>query len=312
MHRLYGGHLIKVYLRSYQANAVDFALAHLGGQRRAVIQLPTGTGKSLVLLTIARWAVRQQKRVYLVAPTVEALTQLHRLSLSVGVRVVFDRATQQAPRLAPCVLTTYATAWRRFRQRAVDDAVLLLDECHHINYTAPANVALMQSFPLAIGASATPWSRGCLPFFDGNRYTYGLTESISAGHSAPYRIGAWQSPVPVDRPIIYVDNDSDLQQFCRGLRSSDYAIYQRRNARQIIARYRDEMIKAIVVRRMLTEGFDYAHCKAVYIGRKTRSRIAVMQMAGRALRPYSGKTATIFAINEDTEYLLAQAFQKAG
>mgnify|MGYP000514698629 CR=1 FL=1 len=146
----------------------------------------------------------------------------------------------------------------------------------------------------------------------GNRYTYGLTESISAGHSAPYRIGAWQSPMPVDRPIIYVDNDSDLQQFCRSLRSSDYAIYQRRNARQIIARYRDEMIKAIVVRRMLTEGFDYAHCKAVYIARKTRSRIAVMQMAGRALRPYNGRTATIFAINEDTEYLLAQAFQKAG
>ena len=37
----------------------------------AVIQLPTGTGKSLVLLHIAAQSLRQRKRVYLVAPTEE-------------------------------------------------------------------------------------------------------------------------------------------------------------------------------------------------------------------------------------------------
>lgn len=250
--------------------------------------------------------------MYLVAPTLEALTQLHRLSFFLGVRVVCDRGRDEAPRLALCVLTTYATARRRFRKRAVPDALVLLDECHHINYTAPVNVGLMQSFPRAIGASATPWSRGCLEFFDGNRHTYGLTESIAAGHSAPYRIEPWQTPQPVDRPIIYVDNRGDIAQFCQALRSSDYAIYQRRNARQIILRYRHEMIKAIVVRRMLTEGFDYPHCKAVYIARQTRSRIAMMQMAGRALRPHNGKTATLFTIHSEAELLLKQALRKAG
>jgi len=303
---------MKMQLRAYQANALAFALDHLAMGKRAVIQLPTGTGKSLVLLSIAARAVRQQKRVYLVTPTVEAMTQLQRLSLFIGLRVNCDRGTDKAPRLASCVLTTYATAWRRFRKRTVPDALLLLDECHHVNYMAPVNVEVMQSFPQAVGVSATPWSRGCLTFFDGNRHTYGLSESIAAGHNAPYRVEPWQAPQTVDRPIIYVDNDSDISQFCQSLRSSDYAIYQRRNARVIIQRYRYEMIKAIVVRRMLTEAFDHPHCKAVYIARKTRSRIAVMQMAGRALRPHKGKTASLFAINPETECLLKDALRKAG
>lgn len=303
---------MKMQLRAYQANALAFALDHLAMGKRTVIQLPTGTGKSLVLLSIAARAVRQQKRVYLVAPTLEAMTQLQRLSLFIGVRVVCDRGAEEAPRLAPCVLTTYATAWRRFRKRAVRDALLLLDECHHVNFTAPVNVEVLQSFPLAIGASATPWSRGCLTFFDGNSHTYGLAESIAAGHSAPYRVEPWQAPQVTDRPIIYVPNNSDIAQFCQALRSTDYAIYQRRNARLIIQRYRYEMLKAIVVRRMLTEGFDYPHCKAVYIARKTRSRIAVMQMAGRALRPHQGKTASLYTIHPETECLLKQALQKAG
>ena len=94
---------MKMQLRAYQAYALAFALDHLAMGKRAVIQLPTGTGKSLVLLSIAARAVRQGKRVYLVAPTLEALTQLHRLSFFLGVRVVCDRGRDEAPRLAPCV-----------------------------------------------------------------------------------------------------------------------------------------------------------------------------------------------------------------
>jgi len=44
---------MKMQLRAYQANALAFALDHLAMGKRAVIQLPTGTGKSLVLLSIA-------------------------------------------------------------------------------------------------------------------------------------------------------------------------------------------------------------------------------------------------------------------
>ena len=158
---------------------------------------------------------------------------------------------------------------------------------------APVNAALLSEFPLAIGTSATPWSAGCLRFFDGNRHTYGLSESIAAGHNAPTasRAGA---PQAVDSPIIYASTGDDLREICQALRASDYAIYQRRNARQVIQRYRHAILKAIVVRRMLTEGFDNPQCKAVYIARDTQSRIAAMQMAGRALRPHKGKTATIF------------------
>jgi len=301
-----------VQLRAYQSDAVQYALDHLAGRKRCVIQLPTGTGKSLVLLYIARGWLRQGKRVYLIAPSAETVAQLNLLTLFLGIRAVFDIGPEAAPSLAPFVITTYATAWRRFRAWVKPETLVLMDECHHVNYTAPVNLKILQSFPLAIGASATPWSRGCLAFFDGKRHVYRLSESIAAGHNAPYRIERWQAPQPVASPIIYTGNGEDLGQFCASLKSSDYAIYQRRNARLIIQRYRNEMIKAIVVRRMLTEGFDNPRCKAVYIARQTRSRIAAMQMAGRALRPHRNQEATIYAINRDLEKLVKFSFRKAG
>lgn len=299
-------------LRAYQIRAIDYALTRLAGQRRAVIQLPTGTGKSLVLLAIAKSWLRSGKRVYLVAPTLEALTQFRRMSLLMEIRPVVDLGDKAAPRLAPLVLTTYATAWRRFRKRAVADSLLLLDECHHVNYAAPVNAKLLSAFPHAVGASATPWSRGCVQFFDGKPHVYRLSESIAAGHNAPYEIARWQPPKAIDQPIIYADSETDLRAMCQAMRSTDYAIYQRANARRIIHRYRWALLKAIVVRRMLTEGFDNPLCKAVYIARPTQSRIAAMQMAGRALRPNQGRKATIFVIDEDTRLLLKGAFRKAG
>lgn len=305
-------HRIKVQLRAYQANATEYALDHLAKRERAVIQLPTGTGKSLVLLMIAKPWLKAGKRVYLVVPTVEALAQLRVLCVRLGLCVVVDLGERRAPSLAPFVLSTYATAWRRFRRRIAPEALLLLDECHHVNYAAEVNTKILQSFPFAVGASATPWSRGCLPFFDGNRHVYRLSESIAAGHNAPYRLARWQEPQAIDSPIIYADNDSDLRQFCQSLRTADYAVYQRQNARRIIQRYRLGFLKAIVVRRMLTEGFDYPQCKAVYVARQTRSRIAAMQMAGRALRPDKGRKATIFVINSEIGALLRRALRKAG
>lgn len=279
---------------------------------RGVIQLPTGTGKSLVLLSIAAGAVKQGQCVYLIAPTYEAVSQIQRLALFMGLRVVVDLGQRIAPRLAPCILTTYATAWRRFRRRSAESTLLLLDECHHVNYLATVNVRILESFPLAVGASATPWSRGCLEYFDGHRHVYGLAQSIAEGHNAPYRIRRWQAPQAVDSPIIYANNNDDLLSFCHCMKESDYAIYKRSNARQVIKRYRLDILNAIVVRRMLTEGFDNPQCKSVYIARNTRSRIAAMQMAGRALRPHRAKTASIFVVDDDMGRLVRQAMRKAG
>jgi superfamily II DNA or RNA helicase len=305
-------HQIKVQLRTYQRSAVEFALDHVAKRKRSVIQLPTGTGKSLVFVHIAMRHLKQRKRVYLVVSTAEAVAQFHRLCLLLGIRAVLDIGADAAPSLAPFVITTYATAWRRFRAWVKPETLVLLDECHHVNFTAPVNLEILRSFPLAIGASATPWSRGCLEFFDGNRHVYRLSESIAAGHNAPYQIERWQAPQAQGSPIIYTDNGDDLRKICTNLKASDYAIYQRRNARLIIKRYRSDLLKAIVVRRMLTEGFDNPRCKAVYVARQTQSRIAAMQMSGRALRPHQGRKAMIFVINQELERIAKQAFRKAG
>ena len=58
---------------------------------------------------------------------------------------------------------------------------------------------------------------------------------------------------------------------------------------------------------MLWEGFDEPRCAAVLIDRDTESEIALVQMAGRALRYQSGKVARIYTRSPEARLRRAAA-----
>ena len=70
----------------------------------------------------------------------------------------------------------------------------------------------------------------------------------------------------------------------RGVARTDYVDYSRKNSEDIIAKYRRGELEVIVNVQMLTEGFDAARTRTVFIARPTRSESLVVQMVGRALR----------------------------
>lgn len=298
--------------RKYQQEAIDYCLEYLAARLRAYVQLPTGTGKSLVLMLIAKRWRAQGRPVYIVAPTDEAVAQLHALARRLGLFAVLDTRMQKAPKSAPLVITSYSCAWRRYKQRIKKDTLCLLDECHHINYQAPVNAAILKSFEAAIGLSATPWSKGCAGYFGRNLYTYKLSQAVADGAICPFEVACWQEPQRGRYQIIYTNSGEYRTDLCSRLPQTDFAIYKRASARQVIGRFRRSNLGTIVVNRMLTEGFDLPQIKKVWIARKTKSRIAVMQMAGRALRPFQHQNAIIYAIDGQVKALLDRAIQKAG
>lgn len=299
--------------RGYQTQATAFALDSLQSCGRAVVQLPTGSGKTRVALRVAQtWLRGRNRRVYLLTPSEETVTQTVIAARLLGLRPMIDAGRQRASRHAQLVISTYASAWRRHEQWISKSTLLLLDECHHVNFAAPVNADILDRFDYGVGLSATPWSKGCLSYFRKRKFIYELTRAISEGVNSPYEIKAWSQPINGMYQIVYTNRQDQRESLKRIMQACDYAIYSAPRAREVISRFRTGAIKTIVVNRMLTEGFDLPAIKRIWIMRDTRSRIAAMQMAGRALRAYKSRTAELFIASEQTRILLNEALKRAG
>lgn len=292
--------------KQHQSKAIDFALDALKNHRRCVAQLPTGSGKTLVGLTVA--SMMGNRRVWILTPTVESLAAHTSQARHLGIACSVELAERKASRFARLCLTTYATAWHRPQAIKPDD-LLIFDECHHVNFKAPINAALVHEKRLAFGLSASPWSVGCKSFFP-NRHIQPLSELIELGINARYEICEWTDPVNRGYQIVY-SRASQNHSLLKGLKQSDYAICSRENSRQVIDRFRRGLVRTIIVNRMLTEGFDLRQVKSVFIDRRIRSKIMLYQMAGRALRPHNGETARIYVQDSDTKDRLLLAFKRA-
>ncbi len=70
----------------------------------------------------------------------------------------------------------------------------------------------------------------------------------------------------------------------RGVTRSDYVDYSRKDAAEVMDRYKRGELDVLVNVQMLTEGFDAPRTRTVFIARPTRSESLLVQMVGRALR----------------------------
>ena len=274
--------------------------------------MPTGSGKSYVALCIAREWLLQGGHVTILAPSEEVIRQLQLLAILLGLCPVIEKAELHASPFARCVIGSYNTMWRRADQYRKPRSLLLLDECHHVNLDAPANLRIAGLFTHAIGFSATPWSEGCVELFGNEHYLYSLTQSIEDQICCKFSIQPWIDPTPGKYQIIYCSGLDEIKQMCARIAPSDYAVYQEHDPRATISRFRYGALGTIVVNRMLTEGFDQPEVKRVWISRDTTSEIFALQMLGRTLRPYLGRCAEIFVRSERTHKTLQTAIQRAG
>jgi superfamily II DNA or RNA helicase len=135
-------------LREYQAAALS---AWRANDRRGVLELPTGSGKT-VIAVVATAALSTPTLV--VVPTVDLLTQWRReLETEFGVPVGQLGGGEQ--RLERLTVATYDSAYLRAGEVGDRFGLVVFDEVHHLGGEGYRDVARLLAAPARLGLTAT-------------------------------------------------------------------------------------------------------------------------------------------------------------
>jgi len=135
--------------RPYQAEALA---AWLAAERRGVVVLPTGAGKTQVAMMAIE---RAQRATLVVVPTLDLVRQWYDLL----------RATFGAPigllgggehDVQPITVSTYDSAYLKMEHLGARFGLIVFDECHHLPSAAYALAAQLAIAPFRLGLTATP------------------------------------------------------------------------------------------------------------------------------------------------------------
>ena len=301
-----------IVLRPHQKAAIDFAVSTLGkAPARALAQLPTGSGKSLVKLFVAREWLRRGRRALLLTPSNLTLSKLYADARSLGMQVSVDWNVHRARRDDEFVIATYQTAWNRFDKHISNGTLLILDEAHHINVHAEANQAIYHAFDHVFGVSASPWSSQCESFFP-NLHRYSLRQAVADGCNCEFELSPFCEVPEGKFQIVYCPTSQRVRETAQVIPHSDWVLCERDDSLSVLRKFREGKVGTMVVNRKLTEGFDLPAVKRIWITRETISPILAYQMLGRALRPYQGQRAQCFIQHPKTRKTLENALSLAG
>lgn len=145
-------------LRPHQINAVQEVRQSLAKNKRIVIQMPTGAGKTLTAAWIIERALSKGNRVIFVVPSIMLIDQTVQAFEAEGIN---DIGVMQAnhPRTNSLAQVQVASVQTLVRREIPNAALVIVDECH---IRAEVIEKLMDQRPEVyfIGLSATPWARG--------------------------------------------------------------------------------------------------------------------------------------------------------
>lgn len=183
-------------LRPYQSEALDAIFAKWDeGQRKLLLSLPTGCGKTIVFAKAIERLVRNGKRVLVLAHRAELLTQAaDKLAKTTGLRCAVEKAEESCVgSWFRVVVGSVQTLCREKRLNQFGpqyfDAIII-DEAHHC--LSDSYQTVLEHFPdaLVLGVTATP-DRGDMrnlgEYFDALAYEYSLTRAIREGYLCPIK-----------------------------------------------------------------------------------------------------------------------------
>lgn len=186
-------------LRPYQREAVDAALAALALGQHPVLQLATGTGKSLIIAAIASHYAARGQRTWVLTHVQQLVKQN---------AAAYERYTGEPPGVVCAGLgekvtnrsVTFATVQSVLGVLATlpPPHVIIIDEAHRVPQndgepTLYEAVLRRQPDALRIAMSATPWrmdngaiyGSGPQYWFDRLAYTYTVTRAVRDGWLCP-------------------------------------------------------------------------------------------------------------------------------
>lgn len=320
-------------LRPYQATAVESAIQALTTNGSAVLQMPTGAGKTVVATEIVG---QVNKPVWFIC---------HRQEIERQVADAFTLAGIDfgivSPRYKPDC--TKAVQIISVHSKWLEDLPLpyfvIWDECHHVPAPSWASLHKRLSSAKHLGLTATPErldGKGLSDWFEELIVGPSIAELVEQGYLSPFRYFAPSDPdlasaklqagdyrkkdadAAMNTPVLIGDAVAEYRRVADGKRAiafctsvdASMALVGRFNAEGIPARHidgttgideRKETIAAFEAGEVrvlsnvevFTEGFDVPSIEAVILLRPTKSPTLLLQMIGRALRYVEGKTAVI-------------------
>lgn len=320
-------------LRDYQLAALQRVRDEILQRARTRILLvaPTGAGKTVMAVELARAALSKGRRVLFVAHRKELIDQacLRLGAIPHGV-IMAGRRTDP---LMPVQVASIQTLSRRVAPPA---DLVIVDEAHRA--AADSYRALLAQYPrsISVGLTATPWrtdGRGLADLFDSSVLVESPRALIEKGYLCHYRAWAWE--VPDLRGVRTVAGDYDargLEQVMSSARIVGNVVAEwvkaapgptvvfavnRAHSRfltaqfvaagvaaehvdgdspdrdDIVARFRAGGFPVLCNCNILSEGFDLPDIACVVLARPTKSLAMYLQQVGRGLRPAPGKTLRI-------------------
>lgn len=194
-----------IVLRPYQQEAKDAVFEKWGeGTRKTLLVLPTGTGKTIVFVSVTEECVRHGERVLILAHRGELLDQAaDKIRKATGLGCSVEKAEQSCfGQWYRVTVGSVQTLMRERRLRQFPEryfGTIIVDEAHHCisdNYQK-----VLRHFPEAhvLGVTATP-DRGDMrdlgTYFENIAYEYTLPKAIREGYLSP--IKALTLPLSID------------------------------------------------------------------------------------------------------------------
>lgn len=153
-------------LRDYQQDAVNATIEHFRGTRvPAVIVLPTGAGKSLVIAELARVA---KGRVLVLAHVKELVEQNHSKYEAYGVKAgIYSAGLERKDRNDKVIFGSIQSVFNADENFFNDFSLLIIDECHRVSMEGETQYfqvvnRLQKLNPelCVLGLTATPYRLG--------------------------------------------------------------------------------------------------------------------------------------------------------
>lgn len=149
----------KKELRPHQSRAIEMLRSSLAqGNRRVVIQGPTGFGKTLTAAKIIEGALAKNNRVIFTAPAVSLIDQTVSAFEDEGITGI---GVMQAshPRTDALAQVQVASVQTLARREIPEAALVIVDECH-IRSAVIEKLMDERGDVYFVGLSATPWAKG--------------------------------------------------------------------------------------------------------------------------------------------------------
>lgn len=182
-------------LHPHQERAIAMLRQSLGrGNRRPMVQAPTGFGKTVLASHIIAGARRKGNRVCFVVPSVSLIDQTVQSFWTDGIRDVgvIQADHPMTDYSKPVQVASIQTLARRNIERQ-DFGLVLVDEAHQL---FKSQIRWMESWSAVpfVGLTATPWTRGLGKYYDDLIIAATTQELIDSGYLSPFRVFAPSHP----------------------------------------------------------------------------------------------------------------------